>query len=280
MKIDAHNYETWMIEHMEGNLSPAEEKALQEFLAFHPELRHEMELFEMTRLTPDTGIVFEHKDALKKEVPAGRVLFMGNAFRYMAAAAAITAVFVGVRYFTIKEKPGVIRPYAYEMPGLDSFQRNTTVIGTQTEKPVVSEKTFAVITEDTAAKKEQKPVYIDRERNPIAGVDVITRDKIQNNGSAGIKNLQVVEEETQFAQTDEMRAAVIQNSTVISLNDNKTVVDWWIDAVAIGGEVGSVVEDVREADLNPFRKKTSDTDVRTRSIDIPGFNYYSRKSNN
>ncbi len=69
--------------------------------------------------------------------------------------------------------------------------------------------------------------------------------------------------------------------TNISLNDNSTVVDWWNDAVAIGGEMENVVSGILEYDFDPFEKKTGGEEVlKTRSVNIFGFNYYSRKKTN
>lgn len=60
------------------------------------------------------------------------------------------------------------------------------------------------------------------------------------------------------------------------------MIDWWQDAVAIGGEVGEVIEGVKDYDLNPIEPflKHDDTQndvVKTKNINILGFNYYSRK---
>ena len=45
MKININNYEEWMIDYIEGNLSDAQVKEMQEFLTFHPELKAELDLF-------------------------------------------------------------------------------------------------------------------------------------------------------------------------------------------------------------------------------------------
>lgn len=62
------------------------------------------------------------------------------------------------------------------------------------------------------------------------------------------------------------------------------MVDWWIDAVAIGDEVGAVIEDVKDYDLNPIKPFLKDDKaaekVKTKNINILGFNYYSRKKSN
>lgn len=67
MNININNYEEWMIDYIEGNLSAAQEKELNEFLVFHPELKAELELFSATKLQPDMHVVFADKNSLKKQ---------------------------------------------------------------------------------------------------------------------------------------------------------------------------------------------------------------------
>lgn len=98
MKVTINNYEEWMIDYLEGNLSNVERKQLVEFLEFHPELKAELELFEQTKLQPDTTIVFVNKEALKKK-ESGRVITMRSWVKYSIAVAAVLMVFIGVRYF-------------------------------------------------------------------------------------------------------------------------------------------------------------------------------------
>ena len=37
-RIDHSNYEAWLLDRLEGNLTPAQEQELDAFLAAHPEL--------------------------------------------------------------------------------------------------------------------------------------------------------------------------------------------------------------------------------------------------
>ena len=98
MKININNYEEWMIDYIEGNLSDAQVKEMQEFLTFHPELKAELDLFNETKLQPDTTVVFENKESLKKAV-GGRVVTMYSWVKYAASVAAVVMVFAGVRWF-------------------------------------------------------------------------------------------------------------------------------------------------------------------------------------
>ena len=289
MKITMQNYEEWMIDYIEGNLTPEQEKAMHEFLAFHPELRAELELFNHTRLTPET-VAFPDKAALKHEEPAGRVITMFSWVRYAAAAAAVVAVFIGIRYFGGEQQQQGIQRYAQEQYDSNSINRNTTKTSI-IESPVKQQQQeYAQTTTPEknnikSLPKEEVKEQVKREINPIQGIDFASVDQIKSKQKdASLRDMMQQEPENEMvAMTDnQIKTGNAMNSTVISLNDNSTVVDWWVDAMAIGNEVGGVVNGVREAEINPFKKKEAGAQevVKTKNINIPGFSYYSRKKTN
>ena len=61
-KINIHNYEAFLLDLMEGSLSPAEKQELMDFLAVHPEFQVDMEGRLPVLQTDD--VVFDRKDAL------------------------------------------------------------------------------------------------------------------------------------------------------------------------------------------------------------------------
>ncbi|HEY0273657.1 MAG TPA: hypothetical protein VGC22_10765, partial [Chitinophaga sp.] len=67
--INISNYESFLLRFIDGDLSPAEAAGLQAFLEQHPHLQQELQLLESTVLTPDPGVVFEHKDLLYRGRP-------------------------------------------------------------------------------------------------------------------------------------------------------------------------------------------------------------------
>lgn len=289
MKITMQNYEEWMIDYIEGNLSPEQEKAMHEFLAFHPELRAELELFQHTRIQPEL-VAFPDKASLKREEPAGRVITMFSWVRYAAAAAAMVAVFIGFRYFGSNEQQGIQR-YAHEKMDTNTIDRKTT------DMPVIEQpvKQFEQQYANTDNKIDRKHIdaipagdvkeQIKRELSPVQGIDYASVDQIQRKQrNAELRDMVIQDEEEQtLALTDNQIIGTNSSAgTVISLNDNSTVVDWWIDAMAIGNEVGGVVNGVREAEINPFKRRETGGEevVKTRNINIPGFTYYSRKKTN
>ncbi|KAA2245178.1 hypothetical protein F0L74_04245 [Chitinophaga agrisoli] len=62
--ITPENYETYLLSYIDGELSPAEETAVQAFLGQHPELKGALELLERTRLTPDPALRMPGKSQL------------------------------------------------------------------------------------------------------------------------------------------------------------------------------------------------------------------------
>ena len=284
-----------MIDYIEGNLSQEQEKELNEFLAFHPELKAELDLFGATKLAPDTSVVFENKELLKKAV-GGRVITMFSWVKYSAAVAAAIMLFVGVRFYQGNTNEGKVAIKQYHYQNTDSqfaFDRNTdTIINLnnnnnsveENRKPEYADNIKPKSTDnDTIPSSIQNDSKKQRELNPIQQLDFAKVQKIKSKANTDLRltPVEAIEDET-LAMADNVKSTTYKNVTDISLNDNKTVVDWWIDAVALGGEVGSVVEGVKDYDFNPidaFIGKKSDTQevVKTKNINILGFNYYSRK---
>ena len=67
--INIHNYEEYMIDYMEGNLSPSLLKEMKEFLALNPEIKEELDgLDEVILLKED--ISFKAKESLYKDIDA------------------------------------------------------------------------------------------------------------------------------------------------------------------------------------------------------------------
>lgn len=101
MKIDKHNYEEWMVEHLEGNLSPEQEVLFEQFMVEHPELQSELEMFDNTFLSPDTTVTYPDKNALKKR--DSKIIGLNTYFRYASAIAAALLLFAAVRFIMPKD---------------------------------------------------------------------------------------------------------------------------------------------------------------------------------
>lgn len=291
MKITINNYEEWMIDYIEGNLSNDQRKQLAEFLEFHPELKAELELFEQTKLHPDTNLVFANKELLKKK-ENGRVITMMSWVKYSVAVAAVLMVFIGVRYFNNDTaQPMAIKKYEYQNTETQvAFDRNTdsvTRIKNDEKEPqqqyYAEEKKELKVQDENKDGQEDKKPKLDLQRediNTITGIELAHVEEIKMDP----KHYDVNSIENVKSRDDKDLAKINKKDkeiTNISLNDNNTVVDWWNDAVAIGGEMENVVSGILEYDFDPFEKKTGGEEVlKTRSVNIFGFNYYSRKKTN
>ncbi len=67
-KITEENFADYAVASVEGQLNAEEQLALNNFVALHPAFAAELKLFSNTIIAPDTDIVFEFKESLKKSV--------------------------------------------------------------------------------------------------------------------------------------------------------------------------------------------------------------------
>jgi anti-sigma factor RsiW len=65
--VTAAEFDNWAVAALEGTLNAGEIAAFDAFLAANPAYKAEFELFGQTVLRPDTDVVFEHKDSLRKQ---------------------------------------------------------------------------------------------------------------------------------------------------------------------------------------------------------------------
>lgn len=71
MEINRHNYETYFLLWVDGELSDQEEEMVERFIAQHPDLAEELAVLQETKLPLDESIVFANKESLLKvEHPA------------------------------------------------------------------------------------------------------------------------------------------------------------------------------------------------------------------
>ncbi len=91
--ITLDNYEEYMMMYADGELQPQEEQALQAFLALHPQLQREMDLYQSAKLVPDVSQVYSQKDGLLKPIAESKIIAIPR-FRAYGIAAGIAAIIV------------------------------------------------------------------------------------------------------------------------------------------------------------------------------------------
>ncbi|NVO19088.1 MAG: hypothetical protein HXX13_05275 [Bacteroidetes bacterium] len=96
-EINETNFEDYFISQVEGSLSVKQESDLREFLLLNPELERSHKITRLTRLQPDTSVVFEDKSSLRKAVAPIRRLVL-----YSLSAAASIILLAGI-YFRFQE---------------------------------------------------------------------------------------------------------------------------------------------------------------------------------
>ena len=68
MKIDRNNYEAWLVDYLDGQLTAEQVAELTLFLELNPDLKEDFDLLGEASLTPNPEIGFQAKDSLKKEI--------------------------------------------------------------------------------------------------------------------------------------------------------------------------------------------------------------------
>jgi hypothetical protein len=94
--VTLENYEEYLVLQADGELDADGVRALEAFLQLHPELREEQAIYENLRLAPDMMQVFGNKESLLRKEPAGKVIAIGNWWRYGAAAGIAALVTLGI----------------------------------------------------------------------------------------------------------------------------------------------------------------------------------------
>jgi hypothetical protein len=83
-------FENKAVAYMEGDLDTEENKAFETYLAAHPKLKNEYDLFDKTRLTPDSGIKYPEKRKLYRK--SGKAIVL----TWVARAAAVAVLVWGI----------------------------------------------------------------------------------------------------------------------------------------------------------------------------------------
>jgi hypothetical protein len=150
--INAINFEQFFVQYVDNELTASEMEAVEKFIYDNPQHQQEFELIQKARLSPDSNMVFPHKESLYRKSETAK-LFTFN-WRYMAAAA---IVLLGVGIFWLINIKEANNTFARIEENVDSKVANT-ITGAEPGKNTivdVSNNTIAIVKE---TKKEILPV--------------------------------------------------------------------------------------------------------------------------
>ncbi|MGB0838846.1 MAG: hypothetical protein ACPGXL_01840 [Chitinophagales bacterium] len=93
LTIDKNNYEAYVLDHLDGTLSPANQSAMQLFFNQNPAITKQWKGLDKIKLQADESIVFANKNSLKKRKKGIVVLMYRRAATWSTAVAAALALF-------------------------------------------------------------------------------------------------------------------------------------------------------------------------------------------
>ncbi len=85
--IDLQNFEPFLINYIDGELTAGEAAEVERFAAAHPAVQKELDIWKATRLQPDMAVRFDNKAALYRH--SAQVRRMRPAYWWAAAAAVV-----------------------------------------------------------------------------------------------------------------------------------------------------------------------------------------------
>jgi len=140
MADENRRIENSVVAYLEGDLDADENKAFETYIAAHPELKKEYDLFAKTRLTPDSGIKYPEKRKLYHK--SGATIVMN----WVARVAAVLVLIWGIN--------SVIQPQNQQ----ESGKRNQELAEVSSNPGSTVKKSYAEkIDKETAVPEKNKP---------------------------------------------------------------------------------------------------------------------------
>ena len=99
MKINEHNYQSYLLDYVDGELPEAEQQALLRYMADHPEVAEQLELLQKTKLQAPERVVFPDKTTLYRTAAQPKKPLRMIWKRWMAGAAALLLLLIVTRLY-------------------------------------------------------------------------------------------------------------------------------------------------------------------------------------
>lgn len=165
--LSATNYERFLLDYVDNELSTAERTQLEALISQHPHIQQELSLLQAARLTPDLTVTFENKASLyRKEQTRIHPLW------WWSAAAAVVA---GLSFWLIPgQRTGEPAAVAVNQPAAQTSTSSQTVPQTGTVPQVSSSSvaqndnpasTQPQVADNVSNDQVQHPASADKNRN-------------------------------------------------------------------------------------------------------------------
>lgn len=207
---EIHRFENKAIAYLEHDLDDEERKLFETYLANHPQLKKEYDLFDKTRLIPDLSVQFAAKNKLYQKSAKTVVL------NWVARAAAVVVLVWGISSLL-------------QTPNKTEMAQN---------KVETAETNFKENRQETQVKTEQAPEKLIQEKEKPAQVDKLVKAKPENKHKQNkAKEIQTLPQEqpkdepnllvalpvidAKLEREEELHLAVKQMNTIIQINETQ-----------------------------------------------------------
>ena len=184
--ISMNNYEEWLISYIDNELTEQETKDVERFVAAHPSVKKELELFQKTKLQPE-AVAFPGIESLYRKEEKAKVIAIS--WRRIAVAAALLIGISTTAIVLLNKQPGVGK--------IDTV--HTEPVTKPSTAPKINNETPA--NEQVATNTDEKKIE-SLQNNPINHLEVVIK---KNNIAPKEKPEQSIiekQEEPQIAQND------------------------------------------------------------------------------
>ena len=241
MIINRTNYETYFLRYIDEDLSEAEQRMVDNFVAENTDLAIELVYLSNTKLVPDETIVFSNKELLyKKEKTASPILFL--TWQKIAVAAA----FIGLVFLTwkllptkesvqpmvinsgINKNPSALMPTKKPIPSNSNNKQTSNHYAVQFKKPATNNMSTQTTTLSIAVLNNETPIKENNTSLVVTNNENTTPNKTLHSAATDAIALQDPNEKTvgsnkTLESTEQINKAVTNNTNVSSTLMHRTV---------------------------------------------------------
>lgn len=209
MKPTLENIDQWLFDALEGNLSPAQEQALEDFIAQNPELELEQQAWSKTNYAA-SEITFEPKAVLYRKKKFG--------YKPFAAAAILLLLLATKSFLSNQTNPSLSKP-STEHHFSTTEQSKTSQTSTPKSAPQTSSSSFSVISSIITNQSERPSNYTYLPSSTTSKVSSLSFTS--SSTQAGLSSLQTLQAgQITGYRTDVHFEALVGVQAELDLNNN------------------------------------------------------------